>query len=317
MLNFLLCLKKIKKDLEFGLSNDVDMIFASFIRKTKDVEEVRAALGERGKHIKIISKIENHEGMKNFDAILEVSDGVMVARGDLGIEIAPEKVFLAQKMMISKCNIAGKPVISATQMLESMTYNPRPTRAEVSDVANAVLDGSDCVMLSGESAKGNYPIEAVTMMANICREAESAIYYGPLFNELRALNPFPISVDETIASSAVNSALESNAKAIIVLTTSGRTSRLVSKYRPPCPILTVTRNPHTARYAHLSRGCYPYLYNKNPEENDWQGDVDSRISDAIAFAKRKGLLNDGDSVIAIQGWRKGSGFTNTLRVLTA
>ena len=156
------------------------------------------------------------------------------------------------------------------------------------------------------------------MMANICREAESAIFYGPLFNQLRALNPFPLTIDETIASSAVNSALESNAKAIIVLTTSGRTSRLVSKYRPPCPILTVTRNPQTARAAHLSRGCYPYLYDRSAvEEVDWQGDVDNRISDAIAFAKRKGLLKDGDSVIAIQGWRKGSGNTNTLRVLSA
>jgi len=294
------------------------LVFASFIRKPSDVEEVREALGPNGKHIKIISKIENHEGVQNFDKILEVSDGIMVARGDLGIEIAPQKVFLAQKMMISKCNIAGKPVICATQMLESMTYNPRPTRAEVSDVANAVLDGSDCVMLSGETAKGNYPIEAVSMMANISREAESAIFYGPLFNELRAMNTSLLSIDETIASSAVNSALESNAKAIIVLTTSGRTSQLVSKYRPPCPILTVTRNPHTARATHLSRGCYPYLYERNPNlEEDWQGDVDARIDDSIAFAKRKGLLKDGDRVIAVQGWRKGSGNTNTLRILTA
>merc|ERR1712137_970151 len=306
--------EKDASDLKFGVEQNVDMIFASFIRKASDVRDVRTVLGEQGKHIKIISKIENHEGVTNFDEILAETDGVMVARGDLGIEIDAQKVFLAHKMMISKCNIAGKPVICATQMLESMTFNPRPTRAEVSDVANAVLDGSDCVMLSGETAKGNYPEAAVAMMANICREAESALFRSSLYDALRSATKNP-SQTEVIACSAVNAALESNAGAMIVLTTSGNSARYLAKYRPACPIIAVTRNAHTARCCHLSRGCHPLHYTKD-RGNDWQEDVNARIKAAIELATNKGLIKSGDSVIAVQGWQGGSGYTNTIRLLT-
>ncbi|KAI9138944.1 pyruvate kinase [Paraphysoderma sedebokerense] len=312
--------EKDKKDLLFGVEQGVDMIFASFIRRAEDVREIRDVLGPKGRHIKIISKIENLQGVKNFDSILKETDGVMVARGDLGMEIPLQKVFIAQKMMIAKCNIQGKPVICATQMLESMTNNPRPTRAEVSDVSNAVLDGADCVMLSGETAKGIYPIETVQMMHHVCIEAESVICYPPLTIEVRALAKRPFDNTETVAVSAVASTQDQDLKAIIVLTTSGNTARLVAKYRPHVPIIAITRYEHVARQMHLYRGVYPLVYAEphgiaTPTGDEWQDDVDKRIRWAVQFAVQSKLIPEQCNVVAIQGWRGGSGKTNTMRIL--
>jgi pyruvate kinase len=307
---------KDKADLRFGVKNGVHMVFASFIRTKQDILTIREVLGEDGKDIKIIAKIENQQGVNNFDEILEVTDGVMVARGDLGIEIPAPQVFVVQKQLIAKCNLAGKPVICATQMLESMTYNPRPTRAEVSDVGNAVLDGADCVMLSGETAKGNYPIEAVTMMHHTALIAEKAIAYGPLYDEIRKLTVTPTSNVETIAAAAVSAAAENGAKAIITLSTSGTTARLVSKYRPDLPIIMITRNERAARFTHLYRGVYPFQY-KQPVVENWQEDVENRLQSGIAEAIELGILNKGDNVVCIQGWTRGSGHSNTIRLIEA
>ncbi|ODV63170.1 pyruvate kinase [Ascoidea rubescens DSM 1968] len=308
--------EKDKQDLRFAVKNKVHMIFASFIRTAQDVLDIREVLGKEGENIQVIVKIESQQGVDNFDEILKVTDGVMVARGDLGIEIPAPEVFLAQKKLIAKCNLAGKPVICATQMLESMTYNPRPTRAEVSDVGNAILDGADCVMLSGETAKGNYPIEAVTMMHNTCIIAEQALTHNVSFNDIREATTKPTETVETIACAAVSAAYDQDAKAIIVLSTTGTTARLVSKYRPNCPIIMLTRRPHVARYVHLYRGVYPFEYKFDALE-DWQSDIELRLQTVIADAIESGMIQKGDPIIAIQGWTRGLGHSNTLRVLSA
>jgi pyruvate kinase len=316
--------EKDKKDLQWGVQQGVDIVFASFIRSGEAIKEIRSILGETGQRIQIIAKIENQQGLDNFDEILHETDGVMVARGDLGIEIPVEKVFIAQKMMISKCNIVGKPVICATQMLESMTFNPRPTRAEVSDVANAVLDGSDCVMLSGETAKGSYPNESVSTMANICMEAEAAFNHTQHYRQILEIHPDVLQAADTLASSAVNAAFSRELAAIVVFSVSGRTARLVSKYRPNCPIICVTTDPTTARQAHLARGVFPVLVEDDyaPNEESWLEFTERKLLEAVAHCKRpaneggRELLNDGDRLVIVQGWTGGKGQSNTLRLVS-
>ena len=306
--------KQCIKDLtEFGLEYPVDMIALSFTQSAADVEMARSVLGERGSHIKIISKIENQEGLNNYDEILEATDGVMVARGDLGMEIPPEKVFLAQKMMIRKCNIIGKPVITATQMLESMCNNPRPTRAECTDVANAVLDGTDSVMLSGETAGGEYPVEAVTMMAHICREAESVIDYKSLYLAVRGstiANMGHMVTAEAIASSAVKTALDMDAKMLVVLTESGNTARMVAKYRPKMPILILTPSKHVAQQ------CYGLLRGTECRVVGSMMGTAGILVRAAKIGIECGFLKPGETLVAIHGMTEAkSGATNMLKVL--
>jgi len=297
--------------LNWGIPNKIDFIAASFVRKGSDLTNIRLALGAQAPFIKIVSKVENQEGLENFDDILHMSDAIMVARGDLGMEIPTEKIFLAQKMMIHKCNAAGKPVVTATQMLESMCKNPRPTRAEATDVANAVLDGTDSVMLSGETAAGSFPVIAVRVMAKICSEAEAAIDHNSLFKQIMQHTPLPMSPLESLASSAVRTAHKVRASLIIVITKEGVTARLVAKYRPAVPVLTVaipvlTTDSLTwscsgegpARQCLITRGLLPLLAEGSTRATD-NDTTDEILLSAIKHSKTKGLCKKGDSIVAL------------------
>jgi len=300
--------EKDKEDIAFGVIEGVDFIAASFIRTADNVHEIRNLPGVKEAGIQIISKIESQQGLDNFEEILIASDGIMVARGDLGVEIPIEKVATAQKMMIRKCNEAGKIVITATQMLDSMERRPRPTRAEATDVANAVYDGTDCVMLSGETASGQYPLEAVRTMANICRQAERDIDYRTLYWNLRSTVKPPISIVESIASSAVKTAWDIQAALIIALTKSGHTTRVLSKYRPHCPIICITDSDQVARQLKVSRATFSYVLTLAG------GNV---FGQAVYWAKRVGMAKSGDRVVIVSGQLLlVSGSTDIMKILT-
>jgi pyruvate kinase len=299
--------EKDKNDLlQFGIPQGVDFIAASFVQSADDVRLIKDTLGPQGRNIKIISKIENEEGLKNFDDILTVTDAIMVARGDLGMEIPPEKVFLAQKMMIAKCNAAGKPVVTATQMLESMTKAPRPTRAEASDVANAVLDGTDCVMLSGETAGGDFPLNAVTIMRRVCEEAEGVIDYSGL---TIGMSPGGGAV-EAVCAAAVKTAADAKCPVILALTETGHTAILLAKYRPAAIIVAVTVSEQVARQMNVCRGVTSIV------TGSFQG-TDSVIKKAVDKLKADGTVTEGQSIVAVHGQKEECpGHANLLKVVT-
>ncbi|HEY0209059.1 pyruvate kinase PykF [Acerihabitans sp.] len=296
--------EKDKGDLIFGCEQGVDFIAASFIRKRSDVLEIREHLKlHGGDHIQIISKIENQEGLNNFDEILEASDGIMVARGDLGVEIPVEEVIFAQKMMIEKCNRARKVVITATQMLDSMIKNPRPTRAEAGDVANAIIDGTDAVMLSGESAKGKYPLEAVTIMATICDRTDRVMP-----SRIDSLNDSrKLRITEAVCRGAVETAEKLEAPLIVVATEGGKSAKAVRKYFPKAEILALTTNAITARQLLLSKGVTCQLVDEIASTDDFY-----RIGKAMAI--ETGLAKKGEIVVMVSGALVASGTTNTASV---
>lgn len=298
---------KDESDLIFGIQQRVDFVAASFVRKPQDVIAIRKVLENNGGgNIQIISKIENREGVEKIDRILAVSDGIMVARGDLGVEIPAEEVPLVQKSIIKKCNLLGKPVITATQMLDSMMRNPRPTRAEVGDVANAVFDGTDAVMLSGETAAGAYPIQAVETMANIVEKTERSEEYinrkKPEHGELTITN--------AVSEAAVQIAANLDATTIIAATSSGHTPRMLSKYRPECTILAVSDKISTVRRLALSWGVYCMYM-------DELRDTDSMVHDSVQAAVELGVVKMGDLAVIAAGVPLGvQGNTNMIKVHT-
>ena len=294
-------------DIKFGIEQGIDLIAASFIRKADDVISIRRILEENSAdHIMIISKIENREGVQNIDEIIEVSDGIMVARGDLGVEIPAEEVPLVQKELIKKCNDAGKPVITATQMLDSMIRNPRPTRAEVSDVATAIFEGTDAIMLSGETAAGSYPVESVKTMNNIAIMIEHSLDYKEMLkNKYEAMTN---SITDSISLATCKTCLDLKATAIITATSTGNTAASVSKFRPVAPIIAATENEYVMRRMCLYWGVYPIMIGKTKS-------TDEIIDVSVAKALECGYIENGDLIIVTAGVPVGvSGSTNLLKV---
>jgi pyruvate kinase len=295
------------EDIKFGCEQDIDIIAASFVRSAEHVLEIRKLLQDQGKtEVLIFAKIENSEGIQNFDQILEVVDGIMIARGDLGVELPLSEVPILQKMMIRKCILAGKPSVTATQMLESMIYNPRPTRAEASDVANAIYDSTSAVMLSGETAVGKYPIETVKMMKSIIREAEKDFGYREFFYQYA--NRFSHDVPSAVTLATVNTAYSANAKAIFACTSYGTTARLLSRLRPEMPIIAMTPKEKSYHQLSLNWGVIPFFYEEVKT-------VDDAFEIMKNFAMERKLVSVGDIAVVTAGTPFGQPGTTNMMIV--
>lgn len=284
--------QKDKEDIIFGIQNGIDFVAASFVRCESDVRDVLDILDKNnGSHIKVIAKIENNEGVENIDSILSAANGIMVARGDMGVEISFEKLPAIQKMLIKKCYAAGKMAITATQMLDSMMHNPRPTRAEVSDVANAVYDGTSAIMLSGETAAGDYPVESVIAMAEIAESTENSINYTGRFLRENVKNN---TITDAVCHASCTTAIDLKASAIVALTLTGHTARMISKFRPSCPIIAATTDETSYHQLALSWGVIPVMNNR-------QTDTEALFESAIKKLDKTSIARRGDRVIIIGG----------------
>ncbi len=296
-----------RADLLFGIEMDVDYVSASFVRTADDVKKMRKLLNVNGgEKIKIIAKIECRSGIDNLDEIIKVADGIMVARGDMGVEIPFKELPVIQKMMISKCTAAGKIVVTATQMLESMTEHSRPTRAEVSDVANAIFDGTTCTMLSGETAAGKYPIEAVRTMSDIAEFTEKQIDYRHRYFQNQAANP-SLDIPGTISSAAVEASFSLGAKAIICMTATGRTGWLTSSFRPECPIIVCVTDEKAARQLRLAYGVTPLLA-------PFTDDIVKMRDQSIELALKSKAITEGELAVIISGSIPGFRYADSMQI---
>ena len=296
-----------RSDIMFGCDMDFDFLAASFVRCKEDILEVRKIIEEHGSHMKIIAKIENMQGIRNLDEILEAADGIMVARGDMGVEIPMEEVPIVQKQMIKKAEALGKHVITATQMLESMIKNPRPTRAEATDIANAIYDGTTAIMLSGESAAGLYPVEAVKTMAKIAERTEEDIDYNSRLRRRKDIDD--IDTTTAISHATCTTAMDLKAAAIVTVTISGFTAGMIARYKPSCPIIACSVSPRTCRQLNLAWGVTPIWIARESTAEDL-------FDDAVHAAEKEGYIKKGDKVVLTAGVPLGvSGRTNMIRVV--
>jgi len=296
-----------RSDIMFGCDMDFDFLAASFVRCKEDILEVRKIIEEHGSHMKIIAKIENTQGIRNLDEILEAADGIMVARGDMGVEIPMEEVPIVQKQMIKKAEALGKHVITATQMLESMIKNPRPTRAEATDIANAIYDGTTAIMLSGESAAGLYPVEAVKTMAKIAERTEEDIDYNSRLRRRKDIDN--IDTTTAISHATCTTAMDLKAAAIVTVTISGFTAGMIARYKPSCPIIACSVSPRTCRQLNLAWGVTPIWIARESTAEDL-------FDEAVHAVEKEGYIKKGDKVVLTAGVPLGvSGRTNMIRVV--